>query len=46
MTYYSDIVENVKKGNETIFRNIYCVLDVSEIVKKNSVKLTVLGIQT
>ena len=34
MTYYSNIVENVKKGHKTIFRDIYCVLDVSEKAKK------------
>ena len=45
MTYYSNIVENVKKGHKTIFRDIYCVLDVSETVS-SSVKRTVMGIQT
>ena len=28
MTYYSNIVENVKKGHKTICMDIYCVLDV------------------
>ena len=34
MTYYSNMVENVKKGNETVFKDIYSVLDVSQKTKQ------------
>ena len=30
MTYYSNMVENVKKGNEKVFMGIYSVLDESQ----------------
>ena len=38
LTYYANIVENVKEGHKIIFKDIYHVLDVPEKAKKNSVK--------
>ena len=34
MNYYSLMVENVKKRNETVFKDIYSVLDVSQKSKQ------------
>ena len=34
MTYYSNMVENVKKGNKTVFKDIYSVLGVSQKTKQ------------
>ena len=34
MTYYSNMVENVKKDNEKVFMDIYSVLDVSQESKQ------------
>ena len=42
MTYYSNMVENVKKDNETVFKDIFFVLDVSQKSKPTSVKRTVM----
>ena len=34
MDYYSHMVENVKRNNETVYKDIYSVLDVSQQSKQ------------